>query len=96
MLDHVLSFGVGRPTTFPLRHVTRRLPSESNTPTTDGTPSAFPCAAGLMWLFAPLINGLNGEGNVGEIEARQIIDAKAAAMEAYSRLPPSATWSVEK
>lgn len=100
ILDHALSFGVGRPTTFPPRGITQILPTEEDIHHDQAVPiarSAFPFAAKLMKLFGPLINALNGVPvDITDHEIRQVQASRADAITEYSMLPQDMQWVMQK
>ena len=82
MFAHALSFGVGRPTSFPVKSITQIFPSEEDVSgdlKDDDLPrSPFAFAARMTMLYAPLINMLNEESEDYEATAAAIQSARTA------------------
>ena len=95
MLDHALSFGVGRPTSFPQQNITQILPTQEDLNAEASSPrSAFVSAARMFLLFTPLINTMNEpDGNDSSARQQAIV---STIINEYSQLPEDMAWNVKK
>jgi hypothetical protein len=100
-MDYVLSFGVGRQTTFRVEDITQTLPTEADIRITlpcaspESPRSPFPYAAKMMISYGPLINMLNREQDPVRFDS-DIQSARAAAIKEYNHLPQDMLWNVGK
>ena len=88
MLDHIVSLGLGRPTTFRLEQVTQTLPDHNSS-----QPGPFAMAARLMYVHGQLINQLNMDDLVSDIRKLEVTQAKCSVTTCYNSLPPEMQWS---
>ncbi|GFZ45812.1 hypothetical protein JCM24511_03542 [Saitozyma sp. JCM 24511] len=99
LMDYVLSFGVGRQTTFRVEDITQTLPTEEDIRITlpcaspESPRSPFPYAAKMMISYGPLINMLNREQDPVRFDS-DIQSARAAAIKEYNHLPQDMQWNV--
>jgi hypothetical protein len=91
ILDHTVSFGTGRVTTFRMEQIKVDVPHEDDLP--DRSP--FRHAANLMHLYGPLINLLNGERDEPEL-LQKLSKVKRSFIHAYQSLPSDMVWHVTK
>jgi hypothetical protein len=91
ILDHTVSLGTGRMTTFRVEQIKVDVPHEDDVP--DRSP--FRHAASLMRLYGPLINLLNGERDDVELP-QKLAKVNRALILAYQSLPSDMVWHVTK
>ena len=94
VLDTIVSFGVGRETSFQPEAITQLVPSGEDMGSYASRPP-FIYAAEMMWSYGTLNNLLNTEVDTG-LSVELIRAERAKIMRRYHELPIDMVWSTEK